>query len=438
MFVQLTKDYFGQKAGARVDVDEPVAKTLLDQGVAQAVEGDPLGPVVARSMETMLAHLTKSLNDAIDAALREFAVAQAKSRKNAVPAIFGPGNGGDPRRTFGGFLLAVRNHDVKALEEMGSRFAEWDGAAQKAAMGTTGGTVGGYLVPTEFLPTLLTAAAEQAVVRPRATVVPMTSRSIQIPYLDVTNVPNAGDTAYFGGLVGRWTEEAATLNETEPTFRQLELVTHELSGYSLMSNALLADNAVGLEALLTRLFGGAIAWFEDYAFLRGDGVGKPLGALSGAAAITVNRSGGANTFKLADAGAMLGKLLPGWNPATTCWIIHPTVIAQMVQLVSAAAGVGWLDNLRDKLPMNLLGLPVAISEKLPALGTAKDVCLVDFRHYVIGDRQEIEIAYSEHFKFTNNQGTWRFVCRVDGQPWLRSAITLSDATSTVSPYVYLT
>src|SRR5207244_646824 len=116
---------------------------------------------------------------------------------------------------------------------------------------------------------------------------------------------------------------------TEPAFRQLELVAHELSGYSLMSNALLADNAVGLEALLTRLFGGAIAWFEDYAFLRGDGVGKPLGVASAAAAIAVNRTT-ANQFKLADAGTMLGKLLPGWSPQTTCWVIHPTVIPQMV------------------------------------------------------------------------------------------------------------
>ncbi len=436
MFVQLTKDYFGQKAGARVDVDEPVAKTLIGASIAEAVQGDPLAPVVARSMEAMLANLTKSLSDAIDSALREFAAAKAKSRKNAVPALFGEGNGGDPRKTFGHYLLAVRHRDARALEELGSHFADWDSAGSKAALATTGGTVGGYTVPTQFLPTLLSAAAEQSVVRPRATVVPMTSRSIQIPYLDVTNVPTAGDTAYFGGLVGRWTEEATTLNETEPAFRQLELVAHELSGYSLMSNALLADNAVGLEALLVRMFGGAIAWFEDYAFLRGDGVGKPLGVSGAAAAIAVNRAN-SNKFQLADAGIMLGKLLPGWSPSTTCWVIHPSVIPQMVQMVSTAAGVGWLDNLRDKLPMQLLGLPVAISEKLVALGTAKDVLLCDFKHYVVGDRQEIEIAYSEHFKFTNNQGTWRFVCRVDGQPWLRQAVTLSDATSTVSPYVYL-
>jgi HK97 family phage major capsid protein len=268
-------------------------------------------------------------------------------------------------------------------------------------------------------------------------VVPMAARSIQVPYLDATNVPTAGDTAYYGGLVARWAEEAATENETEPLFRQLELVAHELAGYSLMSNALLEDNGIALEELLVRIFGGAIAWFEDYAFLRGDGVGKPLGVSNAPAAISVTRNG-ANAFVLIDAGKMLAKLLPGWSAKTTCWVVHPSVLAQLVLMVSTAAGVGWLDNLRDNIPMQLLGLPVCISEKLPALGTAKDVLLVDFRHYLIGDRKQVEVAYSEHFKFTNNQGTWRFVHRVDGQPWLRNVITLSDATSTVSPYVYLT
>lgn len=49
----------------------------------------------------------------------------------------------------------------------------------------------------------------------------------------------------------------------------------------------------------------------------------------------------------------------------------------------------------------------------------------------------MEIAFSEHFAFTNNQGTWRFVSRVDGQPWLRGKVTLADATSTLSPFVSL-
>src|SRR5262249_14931160 len=110
---------------------------------------------------------------------------------------------------------------------------------------------------------------------------------------------------------------------------------------------------------------------------------------------------------------------------------------KVVQMVSSAAGVGWLDNLRDELPMKLLGLPVFVTEKLPALGTAKDVVLVDWQHYLIGDRQQVEVAFSEHVAFLTNQGVWRFACRVDGQPWLRSPVTLSDAATTVSPYVYL-
>ena len=437
MFVQLTREYLGKPPGERIDVGDADAKLLLDSGAAVAVADDPIAPAVSRAFESAFSRFTGAMDTAVDAALKQFAAAQKTSRKNGAALVFGADSGDPHGRTFGDWLLCVRRNDQKTLaDKYDSHHVDWEGASQKAALATTGGTTGGYTVPTQFLPRLMSVAAEMAVVRPRATVLPMTSRSLQVPYLDVTNVPNSGDTAFFGGLVGRWTEEASTLNETEPLFRQLELVAHELSGYSLISNALLADNAVGLEALLTRLFGGAIAWFEDFAFLRGDGTGKPLGVSSAPAAIAVTRNA-ANSFKLVDAGTMLGKLLPGWSAATTCWVIHPTVIAQMVQLVSAAAGVGWLDNLRDKLPMQLLGLPVAISEKLLSLGTPKDVLLVDFQHYLIGDRQQVEIAYSEHFRFSNNQGTWRFVARVDGQPWLRSAVTLSDAQSTVSPYVYL-
>ena len=140
MFIQLKKVYFGQKAGARIDVDEPVAQTLLGQGIAEAVQGDPLAPIIAKSMETMLASLTASLDDT----LKQFAAAQAKSRKNALPAIFGPGGSGDPDHTFGRFLLAVRQRDLKALDQMGSRFADWDGVGHKAAMAGQTGTTGAF------------------------------------------------------------------------------------------------------------------------------------------------------------------------------------------------------------------------------------------------------------------------------------------------------
>ena len=80
---------------------------------------------------------------------------------------------------------------------------------------------------------------------------------------------------------------------------------------------------------------------------------------------------------------------------------------------------------------------VAVTEKVPALGTKGDLSLIDPSFYVIGDRMSIEIAASEHVNFLKNQMTWRVVERVDGQPWLDKPITLQDATTQVSPFVVL-
>jgi HK97 family phage major capsid protein len=60
----------------------------------------------------------------------------------------------------------------------------------------------------------------------------------------------------------------------------MELKANELSGYSVSSNILLQDAAFGLEKFLMVLVGRAVAWFEEYAFLQGNGVGKPLGVLN--------------------------------------------------------------------------------------------------------------------------------------------------------------
>src|SRR5262245_43288613 len=150
MFIQLTKDFLGRKPGERIDVSEADAHHLMGQGVADVVKDDPLAPLLTRSAETLLANLTSSLNASIDSALKEFAQTQTRSRRNAVPLLFGEGSSGDPKRTFGQFLLAVRNRDHHTLEKLGSRFCEWEATGQKAALSTQTGAQGGFTVPTEF------------------------------------------------------------------------------------------------------------------------------------------------------------------------------------------------------------------------------------------------------------------------------------------------
>jgi HK97 family phage major capsid protein len=303
-------------------------------------------------------------------------------------------------------------------------------------MSTQTGTSGGYLVPVEFHGRLMGLVSERSVVRPRATLVPMASRSCAIPALDVVTAPAAGDSALLGGVVARWTEEATALNETEPNLKQIELVNYELSGYSKVSNTLLADNAVGLDAFLMQLFSRAIAWYEDHAFLRGNGVAKPLGVLNWAGLISASRSA-ASAFALADVANMFARLLPGGTDRSICWVIHPTVIVKLLQMTGGDNVIFLGNDITGKPRMKILNYDIEVSEKLPALNTVGDVLLCDFQHYLIGDRQQIEIAFSEHVAFLTNQSVWRFVSRVAGQPWLRDKVTLSDASSTLAPFIAL-
>ncbi|MBM3997788.1 MAG: hypothetical protein FJ303_27140 [Planctomycetes bacterium] len=59
MFVTLKKDYLGHRAGAMLDIlEEPIVKSLVEQGIAEATQGDPYGPLMAKAMEATIASAT--------------------------------------------------------------------------------------------------------------------------------------------------------------------------------------------------------------------------------------------------------------------------------------------------------------------------------------------------------------------------------------------
>jgi len=448
MFVQLLKEFMGKKPGERIDVSEADAHALVSQQLAQPVSDDIITPAIQKAMEQAFAGFQKGLDAVIGTALKQFQDAQGQARKFAAPAIFGPGGDGDPHgRSFGDWLVQVAvlgssktGPRAKAdaqdrLDKVyGSSFAPW----QKAAMGESSGTTGGYIVPPEFNQQLLAIAAEDNTFRQYGFVQPMASATMQFPFLDATTVQTAGNSPFFGGVIASWTAEAQTRSETEPIFKMMELKAQELSGYSVSSNILLQDAAFGLEKFLMTLFGKAVAWFEEYAFLQGSGVGKPLGILNATATKAVTRNT-AGHFNFPDVSAMLAALLPASYPRAR-WYISPTVVTDLMQLKDGANRAIFIsiDQGAVKPPIwKLLNLPVTVTEKVPPLGTKGDVMLIDPSLYVIGDRMMLEIAASEHVNFLKNQMTWRFVQRVDGRPWLDNVLTLQDGTTQVSPFIVL-
>jgi HK97 family phage major capsid protein len=72
-----------------------------------------------------------------------------------------------------------------------------------------------------------------------------------------------------------------------------------------------------------------------------------------------------------------------------------------------------------------------------ALGDAGDVNFVDFSQYLIGDRMAMDAQVSTDYRFGNDMTAYRFIERVDGRPWMQSAVTPKNGGPTLSAYVSL-
>jgi HK97 family phage major capsid protein len=299
---------------------------------------------------------------------------------------------------------------------------------------------GGYLVPETTRSQVLSVALEQAIVRPRAQVVPMPTGKMKWPVVDFTT--EVGEV--FGGIVMAWLDEGQTLTETEATFAALELVAHKLGGLASLPNELVHD-AAALEAWVRQAMPKAIAHFEDIGFLKGNGVKKPLGALHAdnpALIVAGDESGQSSGITWINVLTMFSRMLPE-SFDNAVWVITPDAIPEIFTMAlpvgtgGSAVMVG--EGQGSQAPsMTLLGRPIKWSRKAPAtLGTQGDISLVDFSTYVIGDTMAMSLDSSPHSSFRSDKTDFRIIERIDGMPGLLSPLTPENNGPTLSAYVQL-
>src|SRR4051794_24499448 len=89
MWVEHVKDFLGQKARQRIDLDDVNAKSLITNGTAKEVTDNPLDAVIQKSMADMMAKVSGAIESAAISAVKQFVEAQTKSRKNQVPSRLG-------------------------------------------------------------------------------------------------------------------------------------------------------------------------------------------------------------------------------------------------------------------------------------------------------------------------------------------------------------
>ena len=163
--------------------------------------------------------------------------------------------------------------------------------------------------------------------------------------------------------------------------------------------------------------------------------------LNAAAMVSVAKESGqaADTIVWENIVKMYARMLPG-SLGRAVWIANNDTfpeLATMALSVGTGGSAIWLNNGAVGPPMTILGRPVIFTEKASTVGDAGDITFVDFGYYLIGDRQAMSASSSAHFKFQNDLTAYRIIERVDGRPWLQSAITPVKGSNDLSPFVQI-
>ncbi|WP_248306936.1 phage major capsid protein [Devosia sp. 1635] len=355
------------------------------------------------------------------------AVAPAASRNAQIqrPA-------GDPARrefeSMGEFMHAVRfNPNDQRLNYVEN--AAGEEGDLRSELRTDEGASGGFMIPPQLRQTLLALTPQQAIIRPRATVIEAGNppdAPVTMPALDQSG---AAPSNMFGGVEVQWIGEGDTKPETDLKLREITLTPHEVAGTITVTDKLLRNWQAAGPLLETQLR-GASAQAEDYAFLLGNGIKKPLGVLKASATLKVNRKV-ANQIQYDDVAEMVGR---GYGNGT--FVYSRSALVWLLKLKDADGRPLWVPSMREGEPATLMGRPAITSDRNPQLGSLGDLWYGDLSQYLIKDGSGPFVAASEHVLFRQNKTVIKIFWNVDGSPWLTAPFALENGYL-VSPFVAL-
>jgi HK97 family phage major capsid protein len=308
---------------------------------------------------------------------------------------------------------------------------------------------GGFLIPETLRSELYALMLEESVISDQVTTIPMDSLRVPLPTIDDTT--HVGSV--YGGVSGAWTAEGGALTTSSPKFSRLVLIANKLTAYTEIPNELLQDSVTAMDVWFNTFFPQALAFFRDLAFISGDGVDQPLGLVNAPGAVKVTGTSG-HHIKFANVVTMFSRMWPG-SLKNAVWLAAPDTLPELAQMAVSEDGSGttvappvFLPGMSalnapgeyDGRSFTLMGRPGIVSEKVPALAGSVpgSLMLVDLSKYLVGDRQAMQIASSAEYKFANDMVAYRVIERLDGRPWVQSAISPANGSAnTLSPYVLL-
>lgn len=326
----------------------------------------------------------------------------------------------------------------------------------------SGGSTYGFALKPEYLGNLFEISMEQQVFVNAAQSIPVSQgNEVKWPAWDQYRPPTTANgviqSAVFAGIQLYYEGETAARVESDALLNMINFKVVDLTFFTALSRDFVKDNHLAFDAALTRMFGRAIGWMEDYMSIQGPGVGKPQGYFNGPSTLVVNR-GTSNEIQVNDLTSMIKNVSPMvWDDLR--WITNITTFGQLSilqqgstyvfqpnALISQAMKLSAMDKsvggrgaeLMHRPMGDLLGFPLYFSEKVPVLGTTGDLSLVAPSQYGVARREGLEMGVSEHFYFSTDQIAYRGKIRHDMKPLWRAPYQQSDGSSTqVAPFVIL-
>lgn len=300
---------------------------------------------------------------------------------------------------------------------------------EKRDMTMGDGPSAGFLVPDVFSGMLQSFDPYDAVVRPRAQDLGGGNDATAI----FNSFDQSGSLGVYGGVTAQFINETAAVPDAgDMKYRQIKMEPKEAAAYVDISRKLM-NNASEISGYIQSQLQLAIRGLEDSKFVSGSGVGCPLGFIGHPSSIEVTRNT-ALDIKYADITAMYAKTK--YN-SRLAWVINPSGLPKLLNMVDAANMPIWQPNARDGVPSTILGIPVIYSDVLPVLGTKGDFCLVDLFYYGVRDGSPMAIFIDPYSQSVNQLIRIYIYWNVDGQPLLTTPLLLQDGSTTISPFVIL-
>lgn len=338
----------------------------------------------------------------------------------------------DPKRgfaTFGEFCVAVKTS--------ASRGGHVDerlriGAAPTTYGNESSGADGGFLVPTDFSQRIYGLSLEQDALLPLTDNDNVTGNGMSFPADETTPWGSNGVRAY-------WEAEASQATQTKPVLGRRELRLRKLFALVPMTEELMADaNTAG--PYVERKASESIRYKTNDAIINGTGAGMPVGILNAVSPVVTQAketSQTADTIVAANIAKMYGRCI---GAANGVWLIHPDSYNQLITMTLGDQPI-WTPPTQGmtQAPNGLLlGRPVIMTDTLKTLGDLNDVVFANFQGYkTITKAGGVSMATSMHLWFDYDVMAFRATFRVDGQPWLSSAVSPANGSITRSHFVNL-